>query len=105
MTGWLLYLCYPDGKQYLAACRRTPFCSIPTSPLGNAVRNRGYSVVSQPLARLLGLTMIEIEPDSAFNGTAVIIWLLVIVFISLLASILPARHATRISVRESLAYG
>jgi ABC-type lipoprotein release transport system permease subunit len=49
--------------------------------------------------------MIEIELDYAFIGTAVIIWLLVIIFISLLASILPARQATRISVRESLSYG
>jgi putative ABC transport system permease protein len=49
--------------------------------------------------------MIEIELDYAFNGTAVIIWLLVILLISLLASIVPARQATRISVRESLAYG
>jgi putative ABC transport system permease protein len=62
-------------------------------------------VVSQPLARLLGQTMIEIELDYAFNGTAVLIWLLVILLISLLASILPARQATRISVRESLTYG
>jgi putative ABC transport system permease protein len=62
-------------------------------------------VVSQPLARLLGQTMIEIELDYAFSGTAVLIWLLVIIVISLLASILPARQATRISVRESLAYG
>jgi putative ABC transport system permease protein len=62
-------------------------------------------VVSQPLARLLGQTMIEIELDYAFSGTAVVIWLLVIIVISLLASILPARQAIRISVRESLAYG
>jgi len=34
----------------------------------------------------------------------VLIWLVVIAVISTLASILPARNATRISVRDSLAY-
>lgn len=61
-------------------------------------------VISRPLARLLGQTMLEIDLDYAFNGTAVFIWLAAIVLISVLASILPARDATRISVRESLAY-
>ncbi|MDV7399704.1 FtsX-like permease family protein, partial [Arthrospira platensis SPKY1] len=61
-------------------------------------------VLAQPMARLLGQTMIEVELDFAFNGTAVIAWLFTILTISVLASILPARRATRISVRESLAY-
>jgi len=61
-------------------------------------------VLAQPMARLLGQTMIEVDLDFAFNGTAVIIWLITILTISVLASILPARRATRISVRESLAY-
>jgi 2-keto-4-pentenoate hydratase/2-oxohepta-3-ene-1,7-dioic acid hydratase in catechol pathway len=40
----------PEGV-ILAVCRRTPFCSrgILTSPLGNAVRNRGYSDFSDRL--------------------------------------------------------
>ena len=59
---------------------------------------------SRPLARLLGQTMLELDLDYAFNGTAVIIWLIMIIFISVLASVVPARQATRISVRESLAY-
>ncbi|MEZ4594158.1 MAG: FtsX-like permease family protein [Chloroflexota bacterium] len=60
--------------------------------------------ISQPLARLLGQTMLEIDLDYAFNGTAVFIWLISIILISVLAAIWPARQATRISVRESLAY-
>jgi hypothetical protein len=35
---------------------------------------------------------------------AVLIWLALILIISSLASILPARNVSRISVRESLAY-
>ncbi|MBK7894273.1 MAG: FtsX-like permease family protein [Anaerolineaceae bacterium] len=60
--------------------------------------------ISQPLARLLGQTMLEIDLDFAFNWTAVLIWLISIILISVLAAIWPARQATRISVRESLAY-
>lgn len=62
-------------------------------------------ILSQPMARLLGQTMIDIDLDYAFNYTAVLAWLVTILLISLFASILPARRATRISVRESLAYG
>lgn len=39
-----------------------------------------------------------------FIAGALLIWLAIILIISTLASILPARNATRISVRESLAY-
>jgi ABC-type lipoprotein release transport system permease subunit len=42
--------------------------------------------------------------DYAYNFEAVIVWLVIILIISTLASILPARNATVISVRESLAY-
>ena len=60
--------------------------------------------LAQPLARALGQTMLGISLDYAFNYAAVIIWLISITVIALLASILPSRNATRISVRESLAY-
>jgi ABC-type lipoprotein release transport system permease subunit len=39
-----------------------------------------------------------------YNWSAVVVWLAVILFVSLISSILPARRATRISVRDSLAY-
>jgi putative ABC transport system permease protein len=61
-------------------------------------------VVARPLARQLGLTMIEVDLDYAFNWAAVAIWLMVILVIALGASILPARKAMRVSVRESLAF-
>lgn len=61
-------------------------------------------IVAQPLARQLGQTMIEVDLDYAFNWAAVAIWLMAILFIALCASILPARKAMRVSVRESLAF-
>ncbi len=58
----------------------------------------------RPLADALGQAMFEANLDSQYNFTAVLAWLAVILLISILASIVPARNATRISVRESLAY-
>ena len=60
--------------------------------------------LAQPLARLLGQTMIQIDLDFAFNSSAVWIWLAAILLISILFSFLPARNAARVSVRESLNY-
>jgi len=48
--------------------------------------------------------MFNASLDYAYNTAAVLQWLVVILIISTLASILPARNATRISVRASLAY-
>jgi putative ABC transport system permease protein len=62
-------------------------------------------VLSKPIANALGQTMFEgVNLDYAYNFEAVLIWLVIILVISTLASILPARNATVISVRESLAY-
>jgi putative ABC transport system permease protein len=61
-------------------------------------------MLAQPLARQLGRTMLEIDLDFSFSYSAVGIWLVTILFISVFASVIPARTATRVSVRESLAY-
>jgi putative ABC transport system permease protein len=61
-------------------------------------------ILSQPVARALGQVMFQANLDYQYNFGAATIWLVLIVVISALASILPARNATRISVRESLAY-
>ncbi|NJO00092.1 MAG: ABC transporter permease, partial [Anaerolineales bacterium] len=61
-------------------------------------------LIGYPLARQLGQTMLDIDLDYSYNYTAVLIWLGVILIIAALAAIVPARSATRISVRESLAY-
>lgn len=61
-------------------------------------------ILSQPLANALGQVMFSATLDYQFNYVAVIVWLIIILVISTIASILPARGATRISVRDSLAY-
>jgi putative ABC transport system permease protein len=60
--------------------------------------------LAQPMANALGQTMFEANLDFAYNFEAVVIWLVMILMISVVASILPARNAIVISVRESLAY-
>jgi putative ABC transport system permease protein len=60
--------------------------------------------IGYPVARQLGQTMLDIDLDYSYSYGAVLIWLGVILAIAALAAIVPARNATRISVRESLAY-
>jgi putative ABC transport system permease protein len=61
-------------------------------------------VLGQYLAQALGQAMFSANLDYAYNYAAVLNWLVVILIISTLASLLPARSATRVSVRASLAY-
>ncbi len=61
-------------------------------------------LVAGYVAKVLGQTMFDANLDYQYNVSAVTIWLIVILAISTLASILPAFNATRISVRDSLAY-
>jgi putative ABC transport system permease protein len=61
-------------------------------------------VVSQPLARLLGQRMLDLDLDYAFNLQAVFAWLAVVAVFSVGASIWPARLAARVRVRENLSY-
>lgn len=61
-------------------------------------------VVSQPMADVLGQTMFGANLDFSYSFGAVFAWLALVLVISIVASIVPARSATVISVRESLAY-
>ncbi len=58
----------------------------------------------RPLANALGQAMFGANLDYRYDFRAVLVWLGIILVISILASLLPARNATRVSVRESLAY-
>jgi putative ABC transport system permease protein len=63
------------------------------------------SLLASPLvASSLGQAMFGATLDYRYNWAAVGIWFTLIIVISVIASILPARSATRISVRDSLAY-
>ncbi|MGB8981880.1 MAG: FtsX-like permease family protein [Anaerolineales bacterium] len=61
-------------------------------------------LVSPLLADALGKAMFGATLDYQYNWSAVTTWFITVVVISIVASILPARSATRISVRDSLAY-
>jgi putative ABC transport system permease protein len=61
-------------------------------------------LVSPAAADAMGHAMFGATLDYQYNWPAVGMWLLIVVMISILASIFPARGATRISVRDSLAY-
>jgi putative ABC transport system permease protein len=60
--------------------------------------------LARPLADMMGDVILNMPLDFAYNTQAVFIWLAAVLVISILASILPARNATRVSVRSSLAY-
>jgi putative ABC transport system permease protein len=61
-------------------------------------------ILGHPLANALGTILFEAALDYQYNFGAVLTWLVIVLAISVLASILPARNATIISVRDSLAY-
>ncbi len=61
-------------------------------------------VLGRPLANLVGKAMFDVALDYQYNLQAVVVWLALVVIISALASVMPARSATAISVQESLAY-
>ncbi len=60
--------------------------------------------LAEPLSRKLGEIMLGIQLDFRFSFLAVWLWLAIVTVLVLLASYLPARHATRIVVRASLNY-
>ena len=59
---------------------------------------------AEEIAQALGQVMFSTNLFYQYNQSAVLAWLIAVVIISTLASIIPARNATRISVRASLAY-
>jgi putative ABC transport system permease protein len=63
------------------------------------------SLVGAPLlSNALGRIMLGTDLEYQYNYPAALVWLVLILIIGLLASILPARSASQISVRQSLAY-
>ena len=61
-------------------------------------------IASPAAASALGHAMFGATLDYQYNWSAVVIWLGIIIVVSVLASLFPARGAIRISVRDSLAY-
>jgi putative ABC transport system permease protein len=61
-------------------------------------------LVSPTVANAMGHAMFGATLDYQYNWIAVGVWLGIVILVSILASIMPARGATKISVRDSLAY-
>jgi len=66
------------------------------------------ALLSVPIGRLLsggvGMAFFGVWLDYLFSYAGVAFWLIVVVIVSALASLAPARRASSISVREALAY-
>jgi putative ABC transport system permease protein len=66
------------------------------------------ALLSFPITRLLSnvisLAIFNAPAQAAFTVQGFLIWLGVVLLLSVLASILPARNASRLTIREVLAY-
>ena len=60
--------------------------------------------MSRVMGRVIGQTLVKWPLSYIFDLRAPLLWIIIIVAVSVLASIVPARNAARISVRETLAY-
>jgi putative ABC transport system permease protein len=60
--------------------------------------------LSWGLSRVIGVAFLQWPLSYAFSATGLLLWLAIVVVVSVLASVLPARGAWRLSVREVLAY-
>jgi putative ABC transport system permease protein len=66
------------------------------------------SILTFPMSKIMSdtINMAIFDAPSRFTFTPLgfVIWLAVVIFLSILASVLPARNATRLTIREVLAY-
>jgi len=61
-------------------------------------------LLARPVADAMGQVMFQTNLDYQYDWWAVGAWLVVVSLVSALASLLPARSAAQVSVRQSLAY-
>jgi putative ABC transport system permease protein len=68
----------------------------------------GSIVLSQPMSRIMsyvvGMNFAKLPLTYVFDLRALPLWLLIAIIVSALSSLIPARAAARLSVRETLAY-
>jgi putative ABC transport system permease protein len=66
------------------------------------------AIVAWPFGRLVANGMVaslfRVTPDFAFEPLGLVVWLLVSIVLGSAASLLPAWHASRVSVREAISY-
>ena len=56
------------------------------------------------MSNAIGTAFVQVPLDFAFSPVGLLIWLVLVVILSLVASVLPARSAWRLTVRDVLAY-
>jgi putative ABC transport system permease protein len=56
------------------------------------------------LSTIVSLAVFETPIDLVFTPTGYIIWLVLALVLAAIASVLPARNAARLTIREVLAY-
>jgi putative ABC transport system permease protein len=62
-----------------------------------------YSISSAPLY-IIGQSMAGSTFSLTFTPFGVLLWLVIVIVLSIIASILPARNAARLTINEVLAY-
>jgi putative ABC transport system permease protein len=60
--------------------------------------------ISQMLSRSVGLSFLQTPLSYRFAPEGALIWLVAVLALAAIASLLPARDASRVSVRDVLAY-
>ena len=59
---------------------------------------------SRALTNAVGMALLESAPTYIFSTSGAMLWLIVVLALAFLASLLPARRASRLTVREVLSY-
>jgi putative ABC transport system permease protein len=59
---------------------------------------------ARAFSNMVGNALVQLPLDFSYSVDGVVLWLVIVVVLSALASLWPALHATKISVREALAY-
>ncbi|MCP4360969.1 MAG: FtsX-like permease family protein, partial [Chloroflexi bacterium] len=59
---------------------------------------------SRALSSAVGQALLQAEPSYTFSTSGALLWLVTVLFLALFASFLPARSASRLTVREVLSY-
>ncbi len=60
--------------------------------------------ISLIMSNIINLSIFGAPAAFTFTPTGVIVWLVVVLLLSMLASVMPARNAARLTIREVLAY-
>ncbi len=60
--------------------------------------------ISTVLLKIIGETMMGSELNAQFTPVGIFIWLGIVIVLSIIASIMPARNAAKLTINEVLAY-